>query len=201
MRRSLELWFDFGSTYSYPAALRIEALAGASGVDVSWRPFLLGPIFRLQGWNDSPFNLNPRRGAYMWRDVARVCADLDIPFRKPTVFPRNGILAARVATRFEGEGWVPEFVRTVYRANFAEDREISDREVIASCLAACGVDPEPALAAAVTDEAKGKLRERTDEAERRGVFGAPTFFAGDEMFWGNDRLERALAWVSRPSGS
>ena len=70
----MQLWFEFASTYSYPAVQRIEALAGARGVLVEWKPFLLGPVFRSQGWNDSPFNIYPAKGRYMWRDLERVCA-------------------------------------------------------------------------------------------------------------------------------
>jgi 2-hydroxychromene-2-carboxylate isomerase len=96
----VDFWFEFGSTYSYPAAMRIESLASERHVAVSWRSFLLGPIFGDQGWNDSPFNIYPAKGRYMWRDLERVCDTLDLPFRRPSEFPRNGLLAARVACRF-----------------------------------------------------------------------------------------------------
>ena len=97
---NVDFWFEFGSTYSYPAAMRIEALAAEQGVRVTWRPFLLGPIFRAQGWDDSPFNIFPSKGRYMWRDLERICADYEIPFRRPSEFPRNGLLATRLACRF-----------------------------------------------------------------------------------------------------
>src|SRR5215467_15912476 len=87
----------FASTYSYPAAMRIERLTAAAGVAVEWRPFLLGPIFQRQGWGDSPFNLYPAKGQYMWRDLERLCAAEHLALRRPSVFPRNGLLAARVA--------------------------------------------------------------------------------------------------------
>jgi 2-hydroxychromene-2-carboxylate isomerase len=87
----IEFWFEFASSYSYPAALRIEEVAQRAGVRLIWRPFLLGPIFKAQGWNDSPFNIYPAKGNYMWRDLQRVCDALGIPFRKPSVFPRNGL--------------------------------------------------------------------------------------------------------------
>src|SRR5262252_1929707 len=110
---SLEVWFEFASTYSYPAVERVEALAAARGVAVSWRPFLLGPIFRAQGWNDSPFNVYPVKGRYMWRDLERLCAAYGLPWRHPSQFPRNGLLAARVATLGAPEPWGPAFVRAV----------------------------------------------------------------------------------------
>jgi 2-hydroxychromene-2-carboxylate isomerase len=192
----LEFWFEFGSTYSYPAALRVEPVARAAGVEVAWRPFLLGPIFAAQGWNDSPFNLYPAKGRYMWRDLERVCAALGLRLRRPSQFPRSGLLAARLACWFQDEGWVPEFVRRVYLANFAEDRDIADRAVLASLLEPLG-QPASALAAAESPEAKAKLRAQTEHAAALGIFGAPTFAVGTELFWGNDRLEAALAW-SRP---
>ena len=97
MPAALDFWFDFASTYSYPAAVRIGALAARADVRVRFRPFLLGPIFKAQGWTTSPFNLYPEKGRYMWRDLERLCADLDVPFRRPDPFPQNSLLAARVA--------------------------------------------------------------------------------------------------------
>ena len=82
----VEFWFDFASTYSYPAALRIDNLARDSHISIVWRPFLLGPIFKAQGWNDSPFNIYPVKGNYMWRDLERTCAELDLPFLQSQFF-------------------------------------------------------------------------------------------------------------------
>ena len=197
MTAPLEFWFEFGSTYSYPAAMRIERLAREQGVPLVWRAFLLGPIFGEQGWNDSPFNLYPAKGRYMWRDLARLCEAEGLPLRRPSRFPRNGLLAARLACRFAGEAWLPEFVRAVYDANFARDLEIAEPGVVAECLERAGQQPAPRLAAAQTDAAKAALRAQTEQARRLGVFGAPSFLAGGELFWGNDRLEAALAWQRR----
>src|ERR1700757_3216201 len=97
MTATIDFWFDFGSTYSYPAALRIAPLAQAAGVSVRFRPFLLGPIFKAQGWSTSPFNLYPAKGRHMWRDLERSCAELQLAFRRPDPFPQNSLLAARVA--------------------------------------------------------------------------------------------------------
>ena len=193
----VEFWFEFASTYSYPAAMRIETLAAKQGVQLVWRPFLLGPIFQQQGWTDSPFNLYPVKGRYMWRDMERICAGMDIPLRKPTAFPRNGLLAARIVCAHSEEPWAPSFVRAVYRANFTEDAEISDPAVIERCLTTLGLDATAILAAAQTPAAKDKLKAQTAEAMTRGIFGAPSFVVGDELFWGNDRLEDALAWAAR----
>jgi 2-hydroxychromene-2-carboxylate isomerase len=196
---SLEFWFDFASTYSYVAALRVEPLAARAGVRVEWVPFLLGPIFTEQlGIKDSPFNAFPARGRYMWRDVERVCARHGLPWRRPSRFPRNGLLAARVACAGAGEPWVPAFCRAVFRANFADDRDIADPAVVAALLAEAGRDGPALLDRAASPEVKQALRDRTAEAARRGVFGAPNFMTRGELFFGQDRLEDALAWAVAP---
>jgi 2-hydroxychromene-2-carboxylate isomerase len=196
----LEFWFEFASTYSYPAALRVEDAARSADVPLVWRPFLLGPIFGAQGWSDSPFNLYPAKGRYMWRDLERICAELGAPFRKPSAFPRNGLLAARVACRFADEAWCPDFVRAVYRANFAEDREIADVEVVAACLESVGQTAQARIDAALSVESKALLRAQSERAVALGLFGAPSFVVGDELLWGNDRLEAALAWWQQRAG-
>jgi len=192
----LEFWFEFASTYSYVAAMRLPRLAVGAGVQVRWRPFLLGPVFKAQGWSDSPFNLYPAKGRYMWRDMARLCAACGLPFRRPSVFPRNGLLAARVACAGQEEAWLPAYVQAVYQANFAEDRDIAEPTVVAACLSAVGVAPETWLARAASDETKAALRAQTEAAMARGIFGAPTAVVEDEIFWGDDRLEQALVWAS-----
>jgi 2-hydroxychromene-2-carboxylate isomerase len=200
---TLDFWFEFGSTYSYPAAMRIGPLAAEAGVEVRLRPFLLGPIFQAQGWATSPFNLYPAKGRHMWRDLERICAELSLPFRRPELFPQSGLLAARVALvgldRPSGKAdWAEDFCRAVYHAEFAEGRRIDQPETIRNILSELKVDPEKTLAAAQTDEIKDKLRAQTAEAQRLEIFGAPTFITADgELFWGNDRLESAIAWAKR----
>ncbi len=192
----LDFWFDFASTYSYPAAMRIAPLAREAGVRVRFRPFLLGPIFKAQGWTTSPFNLYPAKGGNMWRDLERLCADLHLTFRRPDPFPQNSLLAARVALAGLDRGWGEDFCRAVFHAEFADGRRIDDAAAISDVLDGLQVDPRPALAAARSDEIKARLREETDAAQRLGLFGAPSFTCADgELFWGNDRLERALRWA------
>ena len=189
----LEFWFEFASTYSYPAAARIATLAGTAGVPIVWKPFLLGPIFREQGWNDSPFNVYPAKGRYMWRDLERTCAKHGLAFRRPTRFPRNGLLAGRVACLVATEPWVGAFVTAVYRANFVDDREIADRGVVRDLLARLDQPADDLLARAEQPENKDRLRHQTEEAATYDIFGAPSFRVGSELFWGNDRLEDAIA--------
>ncbi|MDF3075936.1 MAG: putative 2-hydroxychromene-2-carboxylate isomerase [Alphaproteobacteria bacterium] len=193
MARPVEFWFEFASTYSYLAAERIEQLA--AGVPVLWRPFLLGPIFHSQGWNDSPFNIYPVKGNYMWRDMERLAAEYGLQLKRPTAFPRNGLLAARVALAHAEQDWIGAFVRGVYRANFAEDREISDPQVVSSVLQDLKLDPGSILAVANSETNKSALKTQTQRAIKLGLFGAPSFTIGGELFWGNDRLEQALQFA------
>lgn len=195
---TVDFWFEFASTYSYPAAMRIGSAAAAAGVSVVWRPLLLGPIFKAAGWDTSPFNLQPTKGRYMWRDLERICADLGLKFRKPEPFPQPSLAAARAAVAALDEGWGEDFVRAVYRAEFAEGRQIGDPAVLAGIATALGHDAAAFAAKAQSDAVKAKLRANTEEAQRIGVFGAPSFVTPDgELFWGNDRLDQALAWAKR----
>jgi 2-hydroxychromene-2-carboxylate isomerase len=193
---TLDFWFDFASTYSYPAVMRIGPLAAEAGVTVRYRPFLLGPIFQAQGWDTSPFNVYEAKGRHMWRDLERLCADLALPFRRPEAFPQSSLLPARVAMVGLGENWGEAFCRAVLRAEFGEGRRIDDAAVIRDILSELKLDPKTVGDAAQAEANKQALREQTDEAQRLGIFGAPTFIASDgELFWGNDRLERALQWA------
>ena len=197
----LDFWFDFASTYSYPAAMRIGALAGDAGVALRFRPFLLGPIFKAQGWTTSPFNLFPAKGRNMWRDLERLCVDLRVPFRRPEPFPQSSLTAARVALTGLDHGWGEDFCRAVFQAEFGEGRRIDDTDTIADILSELQIEPEPALAAAQSDEIKTRLRAQTTQAEELGLFGAPSFTTADgELFWGNDRLEQALKWAKTQMG-
>jgi 2-hydroxychromene-2-carboxylate isomerase len=195
---TFDFWLEYASTYSYLAAERIGALARAAGVSVRWRPFLLGPIFQSQGSSTSPFNLYPQKGQHMWRDVERICASLALPFQRPEPFPQNSVLAARVALIGFAENWGAEFSSAVYRAQFADGRNIADTAVIADILGHLKLKAATVLKRAHTPENKARLRSETDEAMRIGIFGAPSFVTADgELFWGNDRLEAALAWAQR----
>jgi 2-hydroxychromene-2-carboxylate isomerase len=198
LKPALTFWYEFASTYSWLAAERIDALAAAAGVGVRWQPFLLGPIFVAQGWTTSPFNVYPARGANMWRDMERHCLLMGLPpLVRPDPFPQNSLLAARVATVLP-EAHRPAFSRAVYRAEFTQAKPIDDRAVMGELLRDCGVDADAVLAAAQTPENKAALRMVIEQARALGVYGAPTFItASGELFWGNDRLERALAWAKQ----
>ena len=228
----LQFWYDFASNYSWIAARRIQAAARDAGVALQWRPFLLGPIFAASGWNDSPFNVYPAKGAYAWRDVARLADGLGLALTRPQPFPQNSLQAARLALALP-EAALPAFTVALFAAEFEQGLGLSEaalRQALAAAsanmespLAAASANPElslaaasaslepplaaasagtagaPAagldLAAAGSDAVKRALRAQTEAAVAAGIFGAPAFIASDgELFWGNDRLEQALAW-------
>lgn len=190
--KAIEFWFEFASNYSYLSVMRIEAAAARLGVDLRWRPFLLGPIFRSLGWTNSPFVLQKAKGDYVWQDMARECEKYGLPWTRPSTFPRPSLLAMRVALVGAGQGWMGAYCRRVMTLNFVEDSEIDSREVLAEVLTQLGLPAHAILDEAESDANKLRLRHQTEAAANRGVFGAPMFFVGDEMFWGNDRLEDAL---------
>ena len=195
---TLDFWFEFASTYSYPAAMRIAPLAERAGVAVRWRPFMLGPIFKAQGWTTSPFNLYPAKGRNMWRDLERICGALDLPFVQPKSFPQNTLLAARVALVGLSEIWGEDFCRAIYRVEFGEGRNVEELGTIADVLRSLGLDARVVLDRAQSSEIKSQLRANTEEAQRLDIFGSPTLITADgELFWGNDRLEAALDWARR----
>lgn len=195
-RGALEIWFDFASNYCYPTLMRVEALAGAHGVDLRWRPFLLGPVFRAMGWEGSPLFAHEAKGRYVWRDMERRCRLHGLPFRRPSVFPRRSLLPMRIATLGVEQPWMGAFCRGVMLANFVHDREIDSEDALRALLEDLALPVSELLAAATADANKAALRVRTEEAMARGIFGAPMLLAGDEMFWGDDRLEEAVAWAA-----
>jgi 2-hydroxychromene-2-carboxylate isomerase len=198
MPKPLHFFFDFASTYSYVAALRIEAECARAAVPLVFRPFVLGALFSEQlGISDSPFNVHPVRGRYMWRDLERLCARYRLPWKRPSAFPRHSVAAARLACAAEGEPWQGELVRAFFRANFAADREIAEEPVLTALLAELGQAAAPLLARATAPEVRARLRANTDEARALGVFGAPNFVVEGELFFGQDRLADALEWAGR----
>ncbi len=192
----LEFWYEFASNYSYLSAMRIAELARAAEVTLVWRPFLLGPIFKSQGWDTSPFNLFPAKGRHMVRDMERIAEARGLNFVMPKPFPANGLPAARVAYLGQAEAWVGPFTAAVFEAEFGRGEDISDTAVLEKILTEIGVDASAALGRSREQVVKDGLRQQTAWAQEIGIFGAPTFTTADgELFWGDDRLEQALAWV------
>lgn len=197
----VEIWFEFASTYSYLTVSRAADLLRSRNIGFQWKPFLLGPIFRGRGMETSPFVLDPVKGAYMWRDLERRAAQFGLPFVRPSIFPMNGLRAARIMTAALNEPWCGEFARAVFAAQFSRGEDISKKEILSGAILECGADPAHWLAQAEEDETKSDLRARTEHAEEYGIFGAPSFRVGNELFWGDDRLEDAIAWASESGKS
>jgi 2-hydroxychromene-2-carboxylate isomerase len=189
----IEIWFEFASNYSYLSVMRIEEAAARLGLVLAWKPFLLGPIFRALGMETSPFVLQKEKGAYVWQDMVRQCRKYGLPWAQPSTFPRLGVLPLRIALVGAEEPWMGAFCRRVMALNFAQDRDINDEAPLAEILTELGLPAPDILVTACSAPVKERLRAQTEEARCRGLFGAPSFFVGADMFWGDDRLDDALA--------
>jgi 2-hydroxychromene-2-carboxylate isomerase len=191
----IEFWFEFASNYSYLSVMRIEEEAKRHGVRIDWRPFLLGPIFRALGMETSPFVLQKEKGAYMWQDIERQCRKYGLRWRRPSTFPQVSVLPSRVALLGAGQPWMGAFCRRVMELNFVLDEDINSPTQLSPILTELGLSAVDVLADAQAEPNKTLLRAQTEQARARGIFGAPTFFVGTQMFWGNDRLDDALEFA------
>lgn len=191
----IEFWFEFGSNYSYLSVMRIEDEARRHGVRISWKPFLLGPIFRALGMENSPFVLQKPKGAYVWQDMVRQCRKYGLRWVQPSTFPRLGVMPLRIALLGAEKPWIAAFCRRVMELNFALDQDINQPDSMVPILSELNLPAAEILDQAQAEPTKLRLRAQTEEARARGVFGAPTFFVGTEMFWGNDRLDDALLFA------
>ena len=192
----MTFWFEYGSTYTWLTVARLPALVRARGVQVDWRPFLLAPIFRHHGLAQGPFLGHPPKLRYMWRDLERRAAVHGVPDRKPSAYPPNTLLTARIGTLAAAQGWCEPFTREVFRLHWTEDVAIGTDDNLRRALSAVGRDPEPTMLAAQSEANKALLRAVTDAAEALGIFGSPSFTIGDELYWGDDRVEDALAFAA-----
>jgi 2-hydroxychromene-2-carboxylate isomerase len=193
---SLEFWYEFASTYTYLSVARMHALASRHGVEVNWRPFLLAPIMIDQGMTQGPFLPYPRKIGYMWRDLERRAAHHGLPYRKPSRYPPDTLLTARVATLAATQGWCREFTEASFALHWTEDCEIGTEANLGRSLGALGKDAATVIAQAQDPAIKARLRVATDQAGAAGIFGSPSFLVDGELFWGDDRLEDALAWAT-----
>ena len=198
----IEFFFDCSSPWTYIAFRNIQPIAAELKVPIIWRPVLVGGIFNTAntGVYAARENLDSAKNRYMIKDVqdnARA-ADLSIVF-PPQVFPVNSVKAMRaclwVAQDAQAQSHYLQFVESLFAAYFTHDQDISQDAVLASLCTASGIDANALMAGIVTAEIKGQLKANVDEAIARGAFGAPTFFVGDDMYFGNDRLPLVRAAV------
>jgi len=189
MPAEIDFYFDFSSSYSYVATPGIIEIADKRDVSVNWKPILLGVIFNALG--HAPPAADSPKMRHAERDLERCAEAAGLPpFGFPTPFPFAAITASRAFWYLHDSDpdKAVEWAKAVFNASFAERRDCSSPEVLSDIAAGLGHDPQQLLEATATDAVKARFKAVTGEAMERGVFGAPTFFVGDEMFWGGDRL-------------
>jgi 2-hydroxychromene-2-carboxylate isomerase len=184
--KNVEFLFDVGSLNSYLAWTQLPGLSARTGAGIVWTPILLGAVFKATG-NVSPAAV-PAKGAYLLKDTARFARRYGVPLKFNPHFPLNTLALMRGAVAAEETGILAEYLDTVFPAIWAEELNMGNAEVAAERLGRSGIGPA-LFERARSDEIKARLRANTDGAVARGVFGAPTFFVGDEMFFGQDRMD------------
>ena len=190
MQKSMDFFFFVGSLYSYLAVMRIDALAARAGVAVRWRPFNVRAIMIEQ---DNIPRRNPVKLQYIWTDIERRAKRYGIAFNGRPPFPVDAdLLANRVGVVAAAEGWCPAYARASFSAWFRDHQAPGDPAHLGTALRALGKDPGAVIARANSQEIRAAFDAETESARKRGIFGAPTFVVGGEIFWGDDRLEDAL---------
>ncbi len=184
---TLEFFFDVGSPTAYLAHTQLPGIAARTGADMRWRPMLLGGVFKSTG-NRAPGEVAPK-GAYMLRDLQRYAARYGVPYAHNPNFPINTILMMRGAVAAQRQGVLPGYLDAIFRGMWIEQAPMQNPQEVGRRLAAAGIDVAALLALTEDQSVKDELRANTEEAVGRGAFGAPTFFVGTEMFFGQDRLD------------
>lgn len=189
MSKTLEFFFDFGSPAAYLAATQLPALARDTGATVLWRPMLLGGVFQATG-NRAPITV-PLKGKYLFVDLARFAGRYGVPLLLNPFFPINTIALMRIAVglQMRDDPSFARYCKAMFDAIWVQGQNMNDPGVVAAALQAAGLEANALLSLASEQAVKDELKVRTDAAVARGVFGAPTFFVADQMFWGQDRLD------------
>ena len=191
MSKTFDFYFDFGSPASYLAWTQLPALCADSGASVNYRPMLLGGVFQATG-NQSPIMI-PAKGKYTLADFVRHARRYGVPLNHNPHFPINTLLLMRGAAglQLNRDTRFFDYCDAMFNGIWVEARNLADPVVVGQVLAQAGFDPAALMALSSLSEVKDRLKTLTQDAVDRGIFGAPTFFVGDQMYWGQDRLE----WV------
>ncbi|HYD94484.1 MAG TPA: 2-hydroxychromene-2-carboxylate isomerase [Noviherbaspirillum sp.] len=189
----LDFFYFIGSTYTYLSVMRIDEVARRAGVTVNWRPFNGRGVM-----TEHPFHGKPVKCAYMWRDVERRATRLGIGWNGVPPYPiERPNLPNRIAVAAAREGWAPEYSKAAYRAWFSAHKNLEDEKALSEVLASIGKDPAAVIALANSEDIRQLFASETEAARMLGIFGAPTFAVGKEIFWGDDRMEEAIEWATR----
>jgi 2-hydroxychromene-2-carboxylate isomerase len=189
----IEFWFSIGSTYTYLSVMRLAEIERASGIRILWRPFSVRQI--MIEMDNIPFRTKPIKAAYMWRDIDRRAAMYGLKARVPAPYPlQQWDTANRVAVLGAEEGWVANYAQATYRRWFEDGQEPGSEPNLYDSLHEIGQDPSRVVAQAASPEVGAAYEGATEEARQLGIFGSPAFVVGRELFWGDDRLEDAIAW-------
>ena len=186
MARTLEFYFDYGSPYSYLADTQVEAIAQRSGATLERKPMLLGGVFKATG-NHSPAEL-PAKSKWSAFDMPMWARHYGVPFNRNPHFPVNTLALMRGAAAAQIDGFLERYHPAIYKAMWVDGVNLNDIGEVAKVLTAAGLDASKIGNRIQDQDVKDRLKATTDEAVARGVFGAPTSFVGDMMFFGNDRL-------------
>jgi 2-hydroxychromene-2-carboxylate isomerase len=189
MSKAVEFYFDVGSPAAYLAWTQLPKLAHEMHAEIVYRPFLLGAVFQATG-NRSPTEI-PAKGQYLLDDLARHARRYGVEFRHNPYFPINTLTLMRGALglQMRDPGRMQAYVDAVYRAIWVDSKNMNDFGIVAEVLQQAGFDADQLMALAVDQAVKDQLKVQTQDAVSRGVFGAPTFFVNNQMFWGQDRLD------------
>lgn len=192
---TVEIWFEYASTYTYLSVSRISGVAEAAGVNVEWRPFLLLPVMQSFGMDQGPFLPFEAKQKYMWRDLERRAESHGLAYKRPSKYPPDSLVTARIGLVAAAEGWCREFTEKTFQLHWVEDRAIGTEDNLATTLSSLSQNPKEVFERAQSVENKAALRKQTEAAQAHGMFGSPSFLADGELFWGDDRLEEAVAWA------
>ncbi|WOD11096.1 2-hydroxychromene-2-carboxylate isomerase [Pseudomonas sp. NyZ704] len=195
MNKKLEFFFDVGSPATYLAWTQLPELASRTGADIIWRPMLLGGVFQATG-NSSPATVQAK-GNYTRKDFQRYAQRYGVTLNHNPYFPINTLQLMRGATAFLGTDDFDRYLKAIFTAIWVDEQDMNQPEVVGKVLAKAGFDPTAVLQRISDPQVKEQLKATTTEAVERGVFGAPTFFVNDEMFFGQDRLEFVEAALAR----